>query len=75
MKQHLGLPDDVELVPVYSRTALVDQVLHTVEKNLLELKLEDDPRHPDPSANATRPRTAGCAPWPSRTTCAAGWPR
>jgi len=30
------LPDDVRLRPVYSRTMLVDQVLHTVQSNLLE---------------------------------------
>ncbi|MDP7115156.1 MAG: efflux RND transporter permease subunit, partial [Myxococcota bacterium] len=31
-----SLPDDVRLRPVYSRTMLVDQVLHTVQSNLLE---------------------------------------
>jgi cobalt-zinc-cadmium resistance protein CzcA len=31
-----SLPEDVELVEVYSRTHLVDQVLHTVRDNLLE---------------------------------------
>ncbi len=31
-----SLPDDVSLVPVYSRTQLVDQVLSTVRDNLLE---------------------------------------
>ncbi len=31
-----SLPDDVELVPVYERTDLVDQVLETVRDNLLE---------------------------------------
>lgn len=31
-----SLPEGVHLQPVYSRTHLVDQVLHTVEKNLLE---------------------------------------
>ncbi len=30
------MPDDVNLVPVYSRTSLVDQVLDTVKRNLLE---------------------------------------
>jgi cobalt-zinc-cadmium resistance protein CzcA len=31
-----SLPDDVRLTPVYSRTELVESVLETVEKNLLE---------------------------------------
>ncbi len=31
-----SLPEGVELLPVYSRTKLVDQVLSTVRKNLLE---------------------------------------
>ncbi len=31
-----GLPEGVELVPVYSRTELVDRVLNTVRANLLE---------------------------------------
>ncbi|MFP2896568.1 efflux RND transporter permease subunit [Corallococcus sp. 4LFB] len=31
-----GLPQDVEVTPVYERTELVDHVLHTVEKSLLE---------------------------------------
>lgn len=31
-----SLPEQVELTPVYSRTDLVDQVLETVRKNLLE---------------------------------------
>jgi cobalt-zinc-cadmium resistance protein CzcA len=31
-----SLPDDVVITPVYSRTNLVDKVLDTVEKNLLE---------------------------------------
>ena len=31
-----GLPEDVELVPLYQRTDLVDQVLRTVRNNLVE---------------------------------------
>ena len=31
-----SLPEDVEVTPVYSRTNLVDAVLHTVRNNLLE---------------------------------------
>jgi len=31
-----NLPGDVQLQPVYSRTKLVDQVLHTVRNNLME---------------------------------------
>lgn len=31
-----SLPEGVRLVPVYSRTHLVDEVLHTVRKNLVE---------------------------------------
>jgi cobalt-zinc-cadmium resistance protein CzcA len=31
-----SLPDSVRLVPVYTRTALVDEVLLTVRKNLVE---------------------------------------
>ncbi|PRQ08282.1 efflux RND transporter permease subunit [Enhygromyxa salina] len=31
-----SLPEGVELTPVYSRSALVDEVLHTVRNNLLE---------------------------------------
>lgn len=31
-----SLPEDVEVTPVYSRTSLVDAVLHTVRNNLLE---------------------------------------
>ena len=31
-----SLPEDVAVTPVYSRTNLVDAVLHTVRDNLLE---------------------------------------